>query len=106
LGLVQDEEDLGQTLAHYGVGHGFYLVLPFYGSSSLRDTIGTVATTAINPVYDSLETGEIIAINLTAAEVALALDQDTYEAFYDSALDPYIFFRSAWVQNRAGKVEQ
>jgi phospholipid-binding lipoprotein MlaA len=106
MGLAQDEEDLGQTLARYGVGHGFYLVLPFYGSSSLRDTFGTVATAAINPVYDNLETGEIIAINLSAAEAALALDQDTYEAFYDSALDPYIFFRSAWLQNRAGKVEQ
>jgi phospholipid-binding lipoprotein MlaA len=106
MGLAQDEEDLGQTLARYGIGHGFYLVLPFYGSSSLRDTVGTIATAAVNPVYDNLETGEIIAINLTAAEVALALDQDTYEAFYDSALDPYIFFRSAWVQNRAGRIEQ
>lgn len=106
MGLVQDEEDLGQTLARYGVGHGFYLVLPFFGSSSLRDALGTLANTAINPVYDNLVTGEVLAVNLADAEFSLAVDKDTYEGLYDGALDPYAFFRSAWIQNRAGKVEQ
>ena len=106
VGLTQDEEDLGQTLGRYGVGHGFYLVLPFYGSSSLRDAIGTVATSAANPVYTNLETGEVLGITLTDAELKLSLDKDTYEALYASALDPYVFFRSAWQQNRAGAVEE
>jgi phospholipid-binding lipoprotein MlaA len=106
MGLAQDEEDLGQTLGRYGIGHGFYLVLPFFGSSSLRDAIGTAGNSAINPVYENLETGEIIAINFTDAELSLALDRDTYEALYDQSLDPYAFFRSAWAQNRAGKVAQ
>ncbi len=105
-GLVQDEEDLGQTLGRYGIGHGFYLVIPFYGSSSLRDALGMAGNSAINPVYEDLDTGEIIAINFTSAEFTLAVDKDTYEALYDQALDPYAFIRSAWVQNRAGKVEQ
>lgn len=106
VGLLQDEEDLGQTLGRYGVGHGFYLVIPFFGSSSLRDAIGTVGTGAINPVYDNLEMGEIMAINFTEAEIALSLDRDTYEGLYEGALDPYAFFRSAWQQNRAGRVER
>lgn len=106
VGLAQDEEDIGQTLGRYGIGHGFYLVLPFYGSSSLRDTLGTVGTSAINPVYNNLETGETLGITLAEAEINLSLDKDTYEALYDSALDPYVFFRSAWQQNRAGKVAE
>jgi phospholipid-binding lipoprotein MlaA len=106
VGIVQDEEDLGQTLARYGVGHGFYLVMPFYGSSSLRDVIGNAGTAAINPVYQNLDTGEIIAINVVEAEIALSLDRDTYESLYDSSLDPYAFFRSAWTQNRAGRVAE
>jgi phospholipid-binding lipoprotein MlaA len=106
VGLLQDEEDIGQTLGRYGVGHGFYLVLPLFGSSSLRDAIGTAGTGAINPVYDNLEMGEIIAINFTEAEIALSLDRDTYEGLYEGALDPYAFFRSAWQQNRAGRVER
>lgn len=106
MGLIQDEEDLGQTLASYGVGHGFYLVMPFAGPSSLRDAIGSVATNALNPIYMELENGEIVAINIVSAEVSLSLDEDTYESFYDSALDPYVFFRSAWTQNRAGQVQR
>jgi phospholipid-binding lipoprotein MlaA len=105
VGLTQDEEDLGQTLGRYGIGHGFYLVLPFYGSSSLRDTIGTAGTTAINPIYQNLEPGEVLGITFTEAELALSVDKDTYEGLYEGALDPYAFFRSAWLQNRAGKVQ-
>jgi phospholipid-binding lipoprotein MlaA len=106
VGLLQDEEDLGQTFARWGAGPGFYLVVPLLGSSSLRDLPGTIATNAINPLYDNLVTGEIIGINVAAAEVTLSLDQDTYEALYASALDPYIFFRSAWAQNRAGRIAE
>jgi phospholipid-binding lipoprotein MlaA len=106
MGLVQDEEDFGQTLARYGVGHGIYLVLPFYGATSARDMVGSIATNGLNPLFGELQPGEIAAINLAQAEVALSLDQDTYEAFYESALDPYVFFRSAWVQNRQGKIDQ
>ena len=106
LGLVEDDEDLGQTMAKYGVGHGFYLVLPFMGSSSLRDMVGKTATNSLNPMFQNLEFGEVAGITLAATEVGLSLDKDTYEAFYDTALDPYIFFRSAWVQNREGKIRK
>jgi phospholipid-binding lipoprotein MlaA len=106
MGMIQDQEDLGQTLARYGVGHGFYLVIPFYGTTSLRDAVGATATAGLNPIYENLAPGEIAGINLASAEVALSLDKDTYEAFYDSALDPYVFFRSAWTQNRAGAVDK
>lgn len=106
VGLLQDEEDLGQTLARWGVGHGPYLVVPFYGSTSLRDAFGSGATSALNPVYEELEGNEIAVVTMTQAEVLLSLDEDTYEAFYESAIDPYVFFRSAWVQNRQGKIDK
>lgn len=104
MGLEQDDEDMGQTLARYGVGSGPYLVLPFLGSSSVRDGIGFGINAMLNPVNIELDVGEIATIRLVQAEVALSLDADTYEAFYDDALDPYIFFRSAWVQNREGRI--
>lgn len=104
LGIARDTEDMGQTFGRWGIGHGVYLVVPFFGSTSLRDGVGSVANTALNPFYKDISTGEIFAINATDAEIALSLDQDTYEAFYDSALDPYVFFRSAYVQNRNGAV--
>jgi len=104
MGLRQDDEDMGQTFARWGVGSGPYVVLPLLGSSSLRDTLGFGANAAINPLNTNLDAAEIIALQLLRGEVALSLDQDTYEALYEGALDPYVFFRSAWVQNRNGNI--
>lgn len=44
-GLHRQEEDFGQTLGHYGIGHGPYIILPIMGPSNLRDTTGFVVDT-------------------------------------------------------------
>lgn len=108
LGIDADNEDLGQTFAHYGIGHGFYMVVPFFGSYSLRDGVGRLGNFHISPVFQAWEPGlgEFLAYRLLEAETNISLDEDTYEAFYQSALDPYAFFRSAYVQSRQGEVEQ
>jgi phospholipid-binding lipoprotein MlaA len=63
-GLYRQQEDFGQTLGHYGVGTGAYVVLPVVGPSNLRDTTGlvvdTVAFTVIDPLnFDHNEAWEI-----------------------------------------------
>ena len=40
IGIAKHKEDFGQTLAVWGVGEGFYLVLPLFGPSSPRDAVG------------------------------------------------------------------
>ena len=40
IGFVEQNEDFGQTLGHWGVAAGPYLVLPLLGPSSLRDATG------------------------------------------------------------------
>jgi phospholipid-binding lipoprotein MlaA len=47
-GLKRQKEDLGQTLGHYGTGHGAYIVLPILGPSNARDTVGLVGDMAIS----------------------------------------------------------
>lgn len=49
-GLTYRDEDFGQTLAVWGVGDGFYLVLPIIGPSSLRDTAGLFGDSFADPV--------------------------------------------------------
>ena len=44
-GMRRQTEDFGQTLGHYGVGHGPYIVLPVFGPSNLRDTTGLAVDT-------------------------------------------------------------
>ena len=51
LGLERHDEDFGQTLAVYGMGEGFYLVMPIFGPSSHRDAIGKFV---IDPYLDPL----------------------------------------------------
>ncbi len=55
MGLRRHDEDFGQTLGHYGIGPGPYLVLPILGPSSLRDGIGlavdTYAFSELDPLY-------------------------------------------------------
>lgn len=46
MGLKRQPEDFGQTLGVWGAGPGAYIVLPFYGPSNVRDTIGTVVDIA------------------------------------------------------------
>jgi len=42
LGIPSHKEDFGQTLGSYGVGEGFYLVLPLFGPSNPRDAVGKI----------------------------------------------------------------
>ncbi|ADE14659.1 VacJ family lipoprotein [Nitrosococcus halophilus Nc 4] len=52
LGFFQHREDFGQTLGHYGLGPGPYLVLPIVGPSNLRDTAGLLADSL---VFDAID---------------------------------------------------
>ena len=52
MNLVKQEKDLGQTLGVWGVGPGLFLVWPFLGPSTLRDTAGMVGDTfMVNPLH-------------------------------------------------------
>jgi phospholipid-binding lipoprotein MlaA len=54
LDMPRQLEDFGQTLGHYGVGTGPYLVLPVYGPSNLRDTGGILADAGMMSAIDPL----------------------------------------------------
>ena len=107
-GLEQKEEDFGQTLATWGIGDGFYLVLPLFGPSNLRDTTGMVMTMMTDPVngYVSRE-GESWVIPFKTA--ANAVDQrskiiDEVNALRDNSVDYYAAVRSSYYQNRKAAI--
>ena len=49
IGLNPHKEDVGQTLATYGIGPGCYFVLPVLGPTTVRDTLGMLADTFVDP---------------------------------------------------------
>jgi len=101
------KEDFGQTLGHYGVGNGPYLVIPFLGPSTIRDGVGLLVDgTWLDPIAYLDETGEYLAVKFVDIETTISLDKDTYEAIKKDSLDPYIFLRDAYIQHRTGAVKK
>jgi phospholipid-binding lipoprotein MlaA len=105
-GISRKEEDFGQTLGHYGIGSGFYLVLPLLGPSNARDAVGRIGDYFLDPLPYALRQEEWIAINALDKETAISLDRDTYEGIKRDALDPYLFIRNAYAQKREAAIEE
>lgn len=53
--IPKHDEDFGQTLGHYGVATGPYLVLPLFGPSSVRDGIGRAVDTTVLAQLDPVD---------------------------------------------------
>ena len=99
--LQPSPEDLGQTFAVWGFGNGAYLMLPFFGPSSLRDGMGKLGDTFIDPLwwlFDDIWTSLAIRAGETVNATSLRIGE--YEALKSAALDPYVMLRNAYVQNR------
>jgi phospholipid-binding lipoprotein MlaA len=106
MGLEAKDEDIGQALGSYKIGHGFYVVWPFFGPSSLRDTVGFVGdkllypVTYINPMEASAGVTAYESVNSTSLHIG------DYESLKEAAIDPYISIRNAYIQNRKKKVDE
>ncbi len=106
-GLHPQDEDFGQTLGHYGMEPYVYVVWPFLGPSTARDTIGTAADYALNPFFylvphwwgrGAIRSGE--ALNDTSLRIG------EYEDFKEAAIDPYVAMRDAYLNYRARQIER
>ncbi|HLU62543.1 MAG TPA: VacJ family lipoprotein [Gammaproteobacteria bacterium] len=98
-GLEAHNEDFGQTLGRWGVPSGPYLVLPFLGPSTVRDTGALVADFQYDPMvqlFDEPERYYVWALGIVNMRAQL-LDLDPQ---LQSAYDPYAFIRDAYLQRR------
>ncbi|GAA0214350.1 VacJ family lipoprotein [Kangiella japonica] len=101
MGIKQQEEDFGQTLAVWGFESGPYLMLPFIGPSNPRDGIGfAVDSFGIYSPYDSLNDSQtewaLRALWLIDTRAELL----PLEAQLEEALDEYLLVRDAYLQRR------
>jgi len=105
-GLKPFPEDLGQTFGHYGLGCGFYIVWPFLGPSSVRDSFGLGGDLFLNPVnyIKPVYVSYAIEAHRTINETSLHIGD--YEALKQAALDPYLSLRDAYAQNRHKAVSE
>ena len=101
-GMPEHEEDFGQTLAVWGIGDGWYLVLPFLGPSTNRDLVGRVGDTYTSVLGD-MDTEPALA--LSAARV---LDRRVEllgaGAVLKQQFDRYAFVRTAYLEQRRNRI--
>lgn len=97
-GIKAHKEDLGQTLAVWGVGSGPYVVIPFLGPSTLRDALSIYPNYQLNPIaHASLsdeETYGVLALELVHLRHNLLAQEGLIRG------DKYVFYRDAYLQNR------
>lgn len=98
-------EDFGQTLGRWGVGAGPYVVLPFFGPSTLRDTVALpVDKTAGDPVTkieDIPVRNTLWTLRLVDSRAQLLKAGEVLE---EVALDKYTFLRDAHLARRRNAV--
>ena len=102
-GIEKHQEDFGQTLGWYGVPDGPYLMLPLFGPSNARDTVGFGVDWVTDPVFYvdpggwryGLSGGRVINRRADLLDVSDVLK---------TTLDPYQFARDAYLQRRRNLV--
>jgi phospholipid-binding lipoprotein MlaA len=99
-GLEKNENDIGLTFGRWGIPKGPYFVIPFLGPSDVRDGLGRIPAsyylTPQNYVNDWRIQYGIWAISIVDARYRLL----PADATLDSAYDPYLFMKNAYLQRR------
>ena len=109
-GIKPSPADFGQTLWKYGMTSGPYLVLPFYGPSTIRDTVGKVADSAMNPMNYLLPTWQVFAIRggTTVADAVnfRSLNLELFEDVDRYAVDLYGAVQDGYLQRRERQLRE
>jgi phospholipid-binding lipoprotein MlaA len=99
-GLRKHEEDFGQTLGYWGIGAGPYLMLPFFGPSTLRDAPGRAVDSYADPiVYVPDATPALILVGFRLIDYRAYL-LATEQTLDEIAFDRYIAIRNAYLDHR------
>jgi phospholipid-binding lipoprotein MlaA len=98
-GLDRNDEDFGQTLGKWGTPSGPYLMVPFFGPSTVRDGFGSGVDAFTNPTRyverDAIRYG-LMGMDLIDARARRLPLEDTLNQAYDK----YTFIKNAYLQQR------
>ncbi len=102
------DEDFGQTLAVWGAGEGFYIVLPLFGPSNPRDAFGIAVDSFLDP-WDTLLRAAGVEYGPPARTILNAVDLrarniDALDDIQRTSIDYYATLRSLYRQRRADEI--
>ncbi len=113
--IPKSDADFGQTFGQWGWKPHCFLMLPVFGPSNERDTLGLAADTAANPLlyiapYDFKASdpltwlGPYTYFNYAVMYNNLSDSVDSYVRFSQAEMDPYSEIQYAWTFARANRV--
>ena len=116
MGLKPHKEDVGQTLASYGVGSGCYFVLPILGPTTVRDSFGMLADSFVDPfAHITIRENELLGVSGNSLDYftlkgTTAIDyradnELNFESLEKNSLDLYSSLKSIYLQDRENKVK-
>lgn len=110
MGLPQHKEDFGQTMAVWGVGEGFYLVLPVLGPSNPRDAVGKyVVDSFTDPFTMYASNTNHDEWNFSRMSVDGVIEyqgvKDELAQVKKTSIDYYAAIRSLYRQKRANEIK-
>ncbi len=104
MGIERHYEDFGQTLGRWGMPSGPYLVLPFFGPSTVRDALA-LPFDARGNLLSAFEGGTTRnSMYLLRAVDGRANLLRTENVVEEAALDKYSFIRDAFLQRRRNDI--
>ena len=110
-GLPEQYEDFGQTFAVWGFSSGPYLMLPFFGPSTLRDGVGLGVEFIVDPVpyvRNRLTpwhfSNTVEEFGLKALDLRSGLIDAGADGALAASLDEYATIRSAYLQHRQSQI--
>lgn len=105
VGLERRYNDLGLTLAKWGIKKAPYVMLPLFGPSTVRDALAMYPNYAfftlwpyIKPISLRNNLFVLDVINLRASLL------DSENIMREAAIDPYVFIRDAYLQKRTSLI--
>tara|TARA_B100001027_G_scaffold50361_1_gene33439 strand:- start:2815 stop:3681 length:867 start_codon:yes stop_codon:yes gene_type:complete len=104
-GVKEVDEDFGQTLGYWGVPEGPYVMLPIFGPSTVRDSLGMGVDTIVNPLSFAYRMNGIGYEGRLSGPVFRGVDTrekylDYVEEIKESSLDYYATMKSLYKQKR------
>ena len=107
IGLPEHDEDFGQTLGYWGVGPGPYLMAPFFGPTTLRDSTSLIVDAGfLNPIF-YIDNAAIKAGLLTLEYIDFKADLLSAKSILEeAALDEYEFLKNAYFEKREKQIAE
>ena len=115
MGLKNQQEDVGQTLGAYGFNSGCYFVLPLLGPTTVRDSLGMVADSFVDPfAHVTIREHELFGmsgnnLDFYSVKGAKAVDfradnMTNLNSLEKNSIDMYAALKSLYLQSREKKI--